>query len=709
MSDAASPSPREIARPAAPTPALPSYVLVTPARNEAELIGQTLESMIAQTYLPLRWIIVSDASTDETERIVRGYTRRFAWIELLRVEESGERSFARKARAFQLGYERLHDVPYDIIGNLDADVAFGPDHFGALLRRFAEMPDLGVAGAPFIEDGVHYDYRFTDIHHVAGACQLFRRACFEDIGGYVPAESGIDAIAVITARMKGWTTRTFVECAYVHSRAMGSADRRTWQTWLRRGREDHALGGSPSWQLARSLYQSTLPPYLIGGLLLLCGYTHALLSGAPRAVSPELADFRRAEQSRRLRRFAAGLLTRERGTDHEARTAAVSIDAAIQGVERWVEHHDYKGYEPFDGLSSSLRPLTFGNRFLEQVLQQVGRRSPFNLRPLLGIEPLESTKGRGYMAMGYLTELERTGADEARTKAVACLEWLMRNKSPLYEDYSWGNHFDYASRAGQYSRHESILVWTALIGQAFLDGYERLGDARYLEVAQSVCRWILRLPREATASGTCLSYLAARQLSIHNANLLGAAMLARTAAHSGSAELLQVARAAVEYSCSRQRADGAWLYGEEPRYAWIDNFHTGYDLDSLKSYIESSGDRAFQPNLERGFHYFKQTFVGPAGEPRYHHDRTYPIDIQCAAQAIETLAKFADEDPEALPLAARVTRWTLRHMRDPSGFFYYRRYPFLTSRIPMLHWGQATMYRALTLLALKSSSPAGRG
>jgi hypothetical protein len=305
------------------------------------------------------------------------------------------------------------------------------------------------------------------------------------------------------------------------------------------------------------------------------------------------------------------------------------------------------------------------------------------------------------MAWGYLAVLQRTGKEPYREKAIACLEWLIRTKSPLYPDYSWGNHFDWASRAGQYAKHEPIIVWSALIGQAFLDGYEHLHDARYLDVAKGICNWILRLPREKTPTGTCLSYLAIRQSSIHNANLLGAAMLARTAKHTGTAELFEVARAAMEYSCSRQLPDGAWYYGEEPRYRWIDNFHTGYNLDSVKCYIESSGDRKFRPHLDLGFRYFRTTFVGPSGEPRYYHDRTYPIDIQCAAQAIETLAKFADDDPEALPTAVKVARWTIRNMQDRSGYFYYRRYPFLAARIPMLHWGQATMYRALAYLALK--------
>ena len=378
-----------------------------------------------------------------------------------------------------------------------------------------------------------------------------------------------------------------------------------------------------------------------------------------------------------------------------------SLRGSIDGLERWVESHDYKAYEPFDGLSSYLRPLTFGNRVLEQILLQIGRQSPINFRPLLGIKPLESTKGRGYMAWGYLTLLKLTGRDEYRQKATACLEWLIRNRSPLYPDASWGNHFDYASRGGTYSKHEPIIVWTSLIGQAFLDGYETLHDDRYLEIANSICNWILKVPREKTATGTCLSYFANRLCSVHNSNMLGAAMLARTARHTGVIELVDVAKAAMEYSCSHQLPNGAWYYGEDPTYRWIDNFHTGYNLDSLKSYIESTGDKTFSRHLDLGFRYFKTNFFEPGGRPKYYHNRVYPIDIQCASQAIETLANFSDYDHEALSIATKVAQWTIEHMQNRTGYFYYRRYPLLVAKIAMLHWGQATMFRALSLLLLR--------
>ena len=188
------------------------YVLITPARNEAAFIERTLDSVIAQDAKPIRWVIVSDGSTDRTDEIVRRYSADYDWIELVQIGEPDERNFGAKVRAFNTGYERIKGVDYDLVGSMDADISFGPDVFSFLLEKFAKNPRLGVAGVPLHEGGESYDYRFTNIEHVSGGWQIFRRECFEQVGGYVPVPGGgIDVIAVLTARMKGWQTRTYPE------------------------------------------------------------------------------------------------------------------------------------------------------------------------------------------------------------------------------------------------------------------------------------------------------------------------------------------------------------------------------------------------------------------------------------------------------------------------------------------------------------------
>ena len=374
------------------------------------------------------------------------------------------------------------------------------------------------------------------------------------------------------------------------------------------------------------------------------------------------------------------------------------ITRSLDLVQTWVEHHSYRGYEPFDGLSSWFRPLTFRNLFAERLLMQLIRQCPLNLRPIMGVKPKDSTKARGYMAHGYLLRYKATGKAEYLQKAEACLDWLDHHKAPKFTKHSWSNHFDFSSRSGTYTKGDPIIVWTALIGQAYLEAYELTGNPRWIEIADSVCGWIMDLPREKTEIGSCLSYLAHVQSSIHNSNMLGAAMLARTAKHTGNREYVDVARSAMEYSCSRQCSDGSWWYGEDPKYHWIDNFHTGYNLDSLKTYLESTGDDTLRPNIRAGLNFYKQLFFEADGCPKYYHDRRYPVDSQCAAQSIESLASFSDEDPECLDLSVKVAHWTIANMQGRDGHFYYRIYPLMKAKTPMLHWAQGTMYKALALL-----------
>jgi biofilm PGA synthesis N-glycosyltransferase PgaC len=280
------------------------YVLITPARNEAAFIEQTIKSVVGQTVRPAKWVIVSDGSTDGTDDIVNRYAAEHGWIELVRMPGRMERHFAGKVHAFNAGYAKVNNLKYDIIGSLDADLSFGEDHFAFLLRKFAENPRLGVAGLPFKEGSHGYDYRFTSIEHVSGHCQLFRRECYEAIGGYVPVEGGgIDLIAVLTARMRGWETRTFTEKYCLHHRNMGTAKENAFKARFRDGQKDYTLGAHPLWEICRSVYQATRKPYFIGGFMLLGGYVWCMLRGVERAVSSELMRFRRKEQMHRLREF----------------------------------------------------------------------------------------------------------------------------------------------------------------------------------------------------------------------------------------------------------------------------------------------------------------------------------------------------------------------------------------------------------------------
>lgn len=290
------------------------YVLITPARNEEEFIEKTLESMSRQTLLPERWVIVNDGSTDATAAKVRPYLSDHPWITLVDLPVRRERHFAAKVYAFNAGLEQVKDTNYAVIGNLDADVSLDQDHFEFLMDKFAKDPTLGVAGTVFREDGYNSATdSFEGETYVSGQCQMFRRQCFEEIGGYKPNKGGgIDWMAVTTARMMGWKTRSFRDISFFHHRRLGTAERGRLASSFSYGEKDYYLGGHPLWELFRVAWRMTKPPYIVDGVALGLGYLWALLRRAERPVSKELMRFHRKEQMQKLKAILVSLITFKR-------------------------------------------------------------------------------------------------------------------------------------------------------------------------------------------------------------------------------------------------------------------------------------------------------------------------------------------------------------------------------------------------------------
>lgn len=288
------------------------YVLVTPARNEGRFIEETIRSVAQQTVLPSRWVIVNDGSTDNTGAVAARCAAQYDWIEFIDLPRRETRDFAAKVYAFRAGRERLAGIEYEIIGNLDADVTLDPDHFEFLMRKFSEDADLGVAGTVFREESGYNSETdsFEGQNYVSGQCQIFRRECFEAIGGYVPSKAGgIDWIAVTTARMMGWKTRSFREKSFFHHRPLGSANHGFIRKRFAYGKKDYYLGGHPLWEAIRCTYQLVKRPYLVGGMALLAGYFSGLLKGEQRVVSDELMHFHRREQLMKLKAILRTVVT----------------------------------------------------------------------------------------------------------------------------------------------------------------------------------------------------------------------------------------------------------------------------------------------------------------------------------------------------------------------------------------------------------------
>jgi glycosyltransferase involved in cell wall biosynthesis len=288
------------------------YVLVTAARNEQAFIALTLASVVKQSILPERWVIVDDGSTDDTAKIVAEWAARHPFVELMTRPPRSNRTFAGKAHAVNAGLERMRDLDFDVMGNLDADVSFDAGYMAFLMEKFAEDPQLGVAGTPFTQE---HDYdsttdSFEGDSYVAGPCQLFRRQCFTEIGGYVPNPAGgVDWIAVMTARLKGWRVRSFPERRFHHHRSMGTAERGEVSALFSYGEKDYYLGGSPIWQVFRVGYRMAKRPFIVGGLALGFGYTWAAVRRVRRPVSLELMRFHRQDQMRKLKTIFRKLLS----------------------------------------------------------------------------------------------------------------------------------------------------------------------------------------------------------------------------------------------------------------------------------------------------------------------------------------------------------------------------------------------------------------
>lgn len=374
------------------------------------------------------------------------------------------------------------------------------------------------------------------------------------------------------------------------------------------------------------------------------------------------------------------------------------IFASLGRLFNWLERNDYSAYDTFDGLNARyLRPLTFESMLLRTVLQQGVRRFPINMRPILGIQRSRSTKGIGFIVRGFIRLQQVTGDKSWGDKAESMLRWLIENRSRGYSGACWGNHFDYQSRGFYLRKGVPTIVWTSLIGHTFLDAYDHFRRSSYLQVAVSACEHILRdLDTLVEGEGACISYIPGQNTPCHNANTLGASLLARVYSITGLDSYRSLAQKAIQYTANHQKSNGSWYYAESWKTHWVDSFHTAYVLDCFKYYATATGDQHFDKQMDSGYEYWKKTFFLADGTPRYYDHKTLPIDIQCAAQAIDTLVFFNDRDPDNLPLALRIAKWTIENMQDRTGYFYYRRYSsWLVNKTPTLHWGQATMFCAL--------------
>jgi hypothetical protein len=372
----------------------------------------------------------------------------------------------------------------------------------------------------------------------------------------------------------------------------------------------------------------------------------------------------------------------------------VKAEEALGTLRTWVEARDFAGYDPYDALNSPvLRLLSLGQKYGRIGWTQLMRRCPVNLRPMLGIRPAHNPKAIGLFLAGYSRLLQRDGHSEFVGTIRYLVSLIDRLRSKGYSGNCWGYDFDWQSRAAYVPRGTPTVVNTAFVGHALLDAYEATGFQDALALALPIRDFILRdLRRKVTAEGLCFSYTPVDENFVHNANLLGASILARLCAADPDEEAIEVAHTSVAYTIKHQRDDGSWYYAEPKMQRWVDSFHTGFNLHALRYCMEHGLATEHSDAYQRGVAYYARAFFLDDGTPKYYAGRLYPIDIHAPAEAITF---FSGEEGYA-GLVARVLRWTLDNMRDTRGFFYFRKGAFIRNRVAYMRWSQAWMFRALT-------------
>jgi hypothetical protein len=387
---------------------------------------------------------------------------------------------------------------------------------------------------------------------------------------------------------------------------------------------------------------------------------------------------------------------RARAAPSEGQRAALAD--ALRRLEAWGRERGWTGSDPYDGLNATrltgpLKRSALGR----QVLTQLVKRSPHDLRRVLGIGAGRSAAALAQIASSYA--LGAIPGEEGRSRLAETLQDLEALRCGGFDEPCWGYHFDVQTRVFFYPSTSPNTIATVFAGMALVDAYEATGETRLLELAAETGDFFLRhVPQTRDGDGAFFGYLVGDRTPIHNANALVCALLARLAAHTARTDMRAAAEAGLRWTSAHQRPDGSWPYGERPDLDWVDNFHTGYVLDALMYSARADVDVDGGSALERGLDYYRRTLFLEDGTPMYTPHSVYPIDAQCVAQAIKTMALASTRDPGGGAFAWAVFDFARRRMQRSDGAYLFQRRRWWTNRAPHIRWMAAPMLEALTQL-----------
>lgn len=380
------------------------------------------------------------------------------------------------------------------------------------------------------------------------------------------------------------------------------------------------------------------------------------------------------------------------------------IRASFDKLKTYCEEEKFMGYDPYDGLNTPLIQKTFlgKSRVFRLGWIQLFKRNPINLRPLFGVKKGYNPKGLGLFLIGYCN-LYKVEKNEGYLKEINILaQQILELKSEGYSGACWGYNFDWQARAFFQPKYTPTVVATTFIGEALLEAYQITKNQDYLNAVISASKFILNdLNRSYDADGDfTFSYSPLDKTQVYNAGLLGAKLLSLTYQYTKDEALLETAQKVVSYVCKMQREDGSWTYGTLPFHQWIDNFHTGYNLECIHIYKQVSKDTSYDTHLKIGMDYYLKTFFTSEGLSKYYNNQTFPIDIHSPAQLVVTLSKFGNFKQNQ-ELIDKVLNWTILNMQSSKGYFYYQKKKLTTSKIPYIRWAQAWMFYAFSYYILE--------
>lgn len=400
------------------------------------------------------------------------------------------------------------------------------------------------------------------------------------------------------------------------------------------------------------------------------------------------------------------------------RIGVKAAEESLSLLEKYCSQEEYKGWDPYDGLNSKVfkgLPLLEKSDLGRLAWIQLFKRNPVNLRRLFLVPKGYNPKGIALLISGYCNlfryqDLNGKNQPESGQELLKIIHNLADRLVSLRSDTcrhgsAWGYNFDWqARRLFLFPEGTPTVVVTSFCASALFDAYEVTRREEYLSVALSTADFVMNdLQRTKKEKGFLFSYSPLNgNNNVYNASLLGTKLLSQCYHYTKNDFYFAAARESAVACTEAQNDDGSWFYGELPLQQWIDSFHTGYNLEALVTYQQMAGDTSFSGSIDKGFDFYLNNFFLPDGTPKYYHNKTYPVDIHSPAQLIVALCRSGKLEQHR-ELADRVLNWTIRHMQDPSGYFYYQKHRLYTNKISYMRWSNAFMFNALSLYLLHSS------